>query len=155
MLKVARISLRLPRQAAITQALRLNATAPPPKTATPPKPSTPPAPKSEGNGFLLAILGAAGLGAAYFYTQQEEKLIQSIDFYKQVAGDIAEILDNVDYDDGSYGPLFVRLAWHASGTYDKASNTGGSQGATMRFKPESSDGANAGLGQVLDQMRGN
>lgn len=49
------------------------------------------------------------------------------------------------YDDGSLGPLLVRLAWHASGTYDKATNTGGSNGATMRFKPELKDGANAGL----------
>jgi hypothetical protein len=39
----------------------------------------------------------------------------------------------------------VRLAWHASGTYDKASNTGGSNGATMRFPTEANDGANAGL----------
>jgi hypothetical protein len=35
------------------------------------------------------------------------------------------------YDDGSYGPVFVRLAWHASGTYDKDTKTGGSNGATM------------------------
>ena len=27
--------------------------------------------------------------------------------------------------DGSYGPVIVRLAWHASGTYDKETNTGG------------------------------
>lgn len=38
-----------------------------------------------------------------------------------------------------------RLAWHASGTYDKISKTGGSQGGTMRFKEELADGANAGL----------
>jgi catalase (peroxidase I) len=37
------------------------------------------------------------------------------------------------YDDGSYGPVLVRLAWHASGTYDKDSKTGGSNGATMRM----------------------
>lgn len=37
-----------------------------------------------------------------------------------------------DYDDGSYGPVLVRLAWHTSGTYDKNTNTGGSNGATMR-----------------------
>ena len=30
------------------------------------------------------------------------------------------------------GPVLVRLAWHASGSYDKASNKGGSNGATMR-----------------------
>jgi catalase (peroxidase I) len=43
------------------------------------------------------------------------------------------------------GPLFVRLAWHSSGTFDKVSNTGGSNGATMRFPLESNDPANAGL----------
>ena len=36
----------------------------------------------------------------------------------------------------SFGPIFVRLAWHASGTYDVHSKTGGSEGATMRFSPE-------------------
>lgn len=31
---------------------------------------------------------------------------------------IASILEsNEDYDDGSYGPILVRLAWHASGRY--------------------------------------
>lgn len=45
-------------------------------------------------------------------------------------------------------PFTVRLAWHASGTYDKDDTTaqnGGSNGATMRFEPEITDGANAGL----------
>jgi hypothetical protein len=38
--------------------------------------------------------------------------------------------------DGSFGPVFLRLAWHASGTYDVSTNTGGSNYATMRFEPE-------------------
>lgn len=38
--------------------------------------------------------------------------------------------------------MAVRLAWHASGTFDKNDSTGGSNGATMRFEPESTDGAN-------------
>jgi hypothetical protein len=49
---------------------------------------------------------------------------------------------------GNYSPIMVRLAWHSSGTYDKddkSSRHGGSDGATMRFDPESSDPANAGL----------
>ena len=37
------------------------------------------------------------------------------------------------------------VAWHASGTYCFKTKTGGSNGATMRFPPESTDGANAGL----------
>lgn len=53
--------------------------------------------------------------------------------YGAVRSAIADILEkDEDYDDGHYGPILVRLAWHASGSYDKASNTGGSNGATMR-----------------------
>ena len=37
----------------------------------------------------------------------------------------------------------MRLAWHSSGTYDAATGTGGSNGATMRFEPEISDPENA------------
>ncbi len=65
--------------------------------------------------------------------------------YVPVAEAIKQILKEPLYEDGSLGPVLVRLAWHASGTYDKQSKTGGSNGATMRFEPESTDGANAGL----------
>ncbi|KAJ3187909.1 cytochrome c peroxidase [Gaertneriomyces sp. JEL0708] len=65
--------------------------------------------------------------------------------YDQVREDIKAILKKPEYDDGSVAPVFIRLAWHASGTYDKHSRTGGSNGATMRFNPEAQDGANAGL----------
>ena len=49
-------------------------------------------------------------------------------------------------------PMAVRLAWHASGTYSAADQTGGSDGATMRFEPESEDGANASLGIERDVL---
>lgn len=49
------------------------------------------------------------------------------------------------YDDGSYGPVLLRLAWHSSGTYDKEDGTGGSNGGTMRFRAEASHSANNGL----------
>jgi len=66
--------------------------------------------------------------------------------YQKVYNEIAARLEEKDdYDDGSYGPVLVRLAWHASGTYDKETGTGGSNGATMRFAPEGDHGANAGL----------
>lgn len=52
--------------------------------------------------------------------------------YDAVRKSIADILD-ADYEDGSYGPILVRLAWHSSGTYDKNTGTGGSSGGTMRY----------------------
>lgn len=49
-------------------------------------------------------------------------------------------------EDENRGPTFIRLSWHASGTYDKQGKTGGSgTGASMRYEPECKHGANAGL----------
>ncbi|CEH19442.1 cytochrome c peroxidase [Ceraceosorus bombacis] len=68
------------------------------------------------------------------------------DDYQKVYNAIAEKLEHdPEYDDGHFGPVLVRLAWHASGTYDKNTGNGGSNGATMRFAPEADHGANAGL----------
>ena len=71
--------------------------------------------------------------------------------YQAVYNEVAKRLEEQDeYDDGSYGPVIVRLAWHSCGTYDVATNTGGSNGATMRFPPEGDHGANAGLKAARD-----
>jgi len=58
---------------------------------------------------------------------------------------ISESLDDMDHDDGSRAPIFIRLAWHSSGTWCPKTGTGGSCGAGMRFNLEANDGANAGL----------
>lgn len=50
-----------------------------------------------------------------------------------------------------YG-TFIRLSWHASGTYSKADNSGGSNGGRMRFTPEAGWGANAGLKVARDAL---
>lgn len=49
-------------------------------------------------------------------------------------------------------PITMRHAWHMSGTFDKNNGTGGSDGATIRFTPESADGANAGLHIIRDLL---
>jgi cytochrome c peroxidase len=108
-------------------------------------------PSNSGPGagvfVALAVLTAGGF---YAYTQS---LPTSPPDYQQVYNDIAALLDkNSDYDDGSFGPVLVRLAWHAAGTYDKSTKTGGSNGATMRFSPESAHGANAGLSVARDLL---
>ena len=65
--------------------------------------------------------------------------------YAAVRATLVAMMDDEGWDDGSYAPVLIRLAWHSSGTYCAASRTGGSNGATMRFAREANDGENAGL----------
>lgn len=97
--------------------------------------------------YLGAAAAAGGLGIWYFTSGasvSSKNFVPTQADYQKVYNDIADRLE-ADYDDGSYGPVLLRLAWHCSGTYDKETKTGGSNGATMRFAPESGHGANAGL----------
>lgn len=123
-----------------------------------------PVPDPRGPKALYFLVGAA-LGYVLHESIENAKGAQEVKDqvlslrpvdYDAVRKDIATILSKEGYDDGSYGPVLVRLAWHASGTYDKDTNTGGSNGATMRFCPESRHGANAGLGvarSLLDPIK--
>lgn len=63
----------------------------------------------------------------------------------EVKAAVRALLRQPDYDDGSAGPVLVRLAWHSAGTYCAATGTGGSNGAGMRYEKEGGDPANAGL----------
>ncbi|KAG1806117.1 cytochrome C peroxidase [Suillus subaureus] len=140
----------------------------------------PPATKS--NTGLYVGLGAIVLGggvAYYFYGSSSEtakvastalksaaqsakvatNFVPTKEDYQKVYNRIAEVIDDAgDYDSAVFvcrwlfGPVVLRLAWHASGTYDKATGTGGSNYATMRFQPESLHGANAGLHVARELM---
>jgi cytochrome c peroxidase len=114
-------------------------------------------PKASSSSSLLYVAGAAILGAGGYYFYNQSASVTPTVFtptkedYQKVYDEVAARLEEKDdYDDGSYGPVLVRLAWHASGTYDKETGTGGSNGATMRFAPEGDHGANAGLKHARD-----
>jgi cytochrome c peroxidase len=108
----------------------------------------------------LLVGGSAILIGTIYYTTQEKKAEASffgggekkIDYVKLKADltDAIEAEFEKREDGTSIAPTLVRLAWHASGSYSQFTKTGGSNGATMRFAPESSWGANAGLNGTRD-----
>ena len=97
------------------------------------------------NVKLLA--GAGFMGGLYYYFVMNKATSSSggKPNFPKIKEEVESILWNKNYEDKHIGPLLIRLAWHASGTYDKTTKTGGSNGATMRFALEANDGANAGL----------
>jgi cytochrome c peroxidase len=70
---------------------------------------------------------------------------QSPQDFAPIRSAIKSLLHQPSYDDGSAGPVLVRLAWHSAGTYCASTDTGGSNGAGMRYEAEGGDPANAGL----------
>jgi len=100
----------------------------------------------------LAALGTAGVtaGWAVLHTQSGVTSCEAKVDWNAVRNAVVKVLEDDRYKDSSYeganpGPLLLRLAWHSAGTFCKQTGTGGSNGATMRFEPEVSWGANAGL----------
>ena len=73
---------------------------------------------------------------------------KSLDYYA-LKNDIFELMTNsqewwpADY--GHYGPFFIRLAWHAAGTYRIADGRGGAGSGMQRFAPLNSWPDNANL----------
>lgn len=124
------------------------------------EPKQEPKEPASSNTLTVALIATAvGAAGYYFYQKSQAAPVKkltadtaSFDDYQKIYNEIAEKLqeDDSDPDEGSYGPALVRLAWHASGTFDKLKNDGGSSKGTMQYKTESSHGANNGLGRARD-----
>jgi catalase-peroxidase len=74
------------------------------------------------------------LGADFDYA----KAFEQLDLDAVVADLRALMTDSQDWwpaDYGHYGPLFIRMAWHAAGTYRVADGRGGAGTGAQRFAP--------------------
>uniref|UniRef100_A0A7S3K494 Cytochrome c peroxidase, mitochondrial n=1 Tax=Aureoumbra lagunensis TaxID=44058 RepID=A0A7S3K494_9STRA len=97
-------------------------------------------------GFV-ALQQSSLLGGENKCAKSEAKEASSVTAARRM---IVDIIDKSMEDRGdgtSIGPTLVRLAWHSAGTYAKADNSGGSDGGKMKYDPEASWGANAGLAE--------
>lgn len=81
-----------------------------------------------------------------------EKALSELDI-NAVIDDIRDLLKNSQscwpadefHGHPSYGPLFIRLAWHCSGTFRATDGVGGCAGGRQRFEPEASWDDNTNL----------
>jgi catalase-peroxidase len=74
------------------------------------------------------------MGEAFDYAQA----FQSLDLHAVIQDLHALMTDSQDWwpaDYGHYGPFFIRMAWHAAGTYRIADGRGGAGSGSQRFAP--------------------
>mmetsp|Transcript_24042 Transcript_24042/g.55868 ORF Transcript_24042/g.55868 Transcript_24042/m.55868 type:complete len:431 (+) Transcript_24042:47-1339(+) len=108
---------------------------------------------------LLPVLASSICPGAHKATPPEDKdavpdsatydaALAQLDL-KAVISDLKKLMTTTQdcwpADAGHYGPLFVRLAWHCSGSYRENDGVGGCGGGRQRFEPERSWDDNTNL----------
>ena len=94
------------------------------------------------------------LGEDFNYREEFQKLD-----YAALKKDLNDLMtDSQDWwpaDYGHYGPFFVRLTWHAAGTYRSTDGRGGGGTGAMRFAPLNSwpDNGNLEIGRASCRER--
>jgi len=84
------------------------------------------------------------MGSDFNYAE-ELKTLDVDALVRDVDGVMTNSQDWWPADYGHYGPLFIRMAWHAAGTYRIADGRGGASRGTQRFAPLNSWPDNANL----------
>jgi len=82
--------------------------------------------------------------------------------FTQVEEDLRNLLNtdnsiytSLEQDNGQmhYGPFFIRLAWHCTGSYRTSDGRGGCDGGNIRFPPEKDWGSNKNLDLAIRMLQ--